>query len=212
MRRRRAATSRGRSRRPTSSGATAGVRPLYDDERGNPGGGDARLPARARRARRAGAAAHRLGRQDHDLPQARRGSAATSCGPCWRSRAAPGPRQRRCLAATCRQTRTSNASCVGLRRAALAAAQCSRIATPAPTARVSNASSGRRSVSIDLGEPMGDGLYAAEATTWSARNGRAAPRTSSGGAPSSGCTSATRPPPVSTTWLGRRGVAAAFAS
>ena len=59
--------------------AFAGVRSLHDDGAGRPEDVDARLSSRARPARRCGAAAHRLRRQDHDLPAARGGGARQAC-------------------------------------------------------------------------------------------------------------------------------------
>ena len=70
--------------RRTSSGPTAGVRPLYDDALGRPLGRHPRLRLRPRHASDGGAAAALgLRRQAHDLPQARRaraGEAAAGAG------------------------------------------------------------------------------------------------------------------------------------
>ena len=77
----------------------SGVRPLLDDEAGRPVGGDARLPARARHRR--GRRCSRLGRQDHDLPQARRGGRRPAAPALpGTTRGAWTRERRRCPAAT----------------------------------------------------------------------------------------------------------------
>ena len=76
----------------------SGVRPLLDDEAGDPSAvtRDYQLELDAA----AGAAALGLGRQDHDLPQARRGGRRPARARRWRRCAAPGRATRRCPAAT----------------------------------------------------------------------------------------------------------------
>ena len=149
--------------RPTSCTSISGVRPLYDDAAANPSAvtRDYVFDVDGRR----GPAADALGvrRQDHDLSQARRARARQAQAAPSRRCAAPGPRPRRCPAATCR-VRISTAF---LRRSASALSPgcrtVSRTTTRASTARARRRCSRARAIVADLGRAFRRPLYEREA-------------------------------------------------
>ena len=96
----------------------SGVRPLYDDSAENPSAvtRDYVFDVEPRRPSRTGAAALRLRRQDHDLPQARRARAGQAGALLPAARARPGPPAAPMPGGDICRTPTSKAGCASSRR------------------------------------------------------------------------------------------------
>ena len=170
------------------------MRPLLDDESGDPSAVTRDYLLDLDRARRA--AAHGLGRQDHHLPQARRGGRPT-CSPAPLGSAARRLDARRAPArrrperpGSARRSGPTPTSCASCRRW-----RCAIPTWPAPLLhrlarglrRARRAAARRRRRSAPRSRPACTRPSCATCTT---TNGRAAPTTCSGGAASSACTSA----------------------
>ena len=172
----------------------AGVRPLHDDDSGDPSAVTRDYVFDLDAARRQAAAALGLRRQDHDLPQARRARARQA--PAGHGlRAGPGPPRR-----TLPGGDIPNADFDGFLEhfeARHPRLDQGLVAAPRPRLRhAGRARRGRGEGARRARAGVAPGLYEASSPIWCATSGRARPRTCCGGAASSACSSIRRRRPV----------------